>query len=354
MSENRKIVLAEDLRRFVGDIFIARGMAPGDARWIAELIVFAELRGVDSHGVTRLPGYLGFIDGGYLDPTARPEVRPIIGASLTVDGHKAAGPVTMMTAMEEAASLARQNGISLALVHHTTHTGAVGYYAEWAAKRGFASIIVIGGMPNMAYHGARVASLATGPLTIGVPGGADGPIVLDMATSVAAWGRLRQAKMAGLPIPDGWALSAAGEPTTDPKLAMTPLPIAGPKGSGMALMFEYLASVLAGAPILAEMMGPRGARGHTQNAMIILIDIAAFRPLDEFAADVRTIAELLKNLPKVDGVSEILLPGERGGREAARRESAGIPLGAMAWSEMESAARPLGVAMPKFESSPAV
>ncbi len=348
MSQHRKIVAAEDLRRFVGEIFAARGMAPADARWIAELIVFAELRGVDSHGVTRLPGYLAFIDKGFLDPKARPDVRPVIGASLVVDGHKAAGPVTMMVALDEAANAARRNGISLALVHHTTHTGAVGYYAEWAGKRGFASIIVIGGVPNMAYHGARVASVATGPLTIGVPGGAEGPIVLDMATSVAAWGKLRQAKLAGLPIPDGWALSEAGEPTTDPVLAMTPLPVGGPKGAGMALMFEYLASVMAGAPILSAMVGASGRGGHTQNAMVILIDVAAFRPLEEFAADVRAYAAILKDLPTTEGVDEILLPGERGGREARQRREKGIPLGPSAWKDIETAAVPLGVALPKF------
>ena len=352
MSEQRKWVAADDLRRFVGDIFTARGMSPADARWIAELIAFSELRGIDSHGVTRLAGYLGFIDNGLLDPRAQPQIKPVVGACLNVDGNKAAGPVVMMGALEEAADKARQNGISLALVHHTTHTGAVGYYAEWAAKRGFASIIAIGGMPNMAYHGARVPSVATGPLTIGVPGGPDGPVVLDMATSVAAWGKLRQAKMASLPIPEGWALSAAGEPTTDPKLAQTPLPVGGPKGAGMALMFEYLASVLAAAPILAATVGPDGRTGgHTQNAMIILIDVAAFRPLDEFAADVKAYAAILKDLPKVPGADEILLPGERGGRMAAKRRRDGIPFGPRAWMEMEQAAKPLGVLLPPFKQS---
>ena len=347
MSQARRIISVAALHDFVGQLFKARGMAAKAADQIADLILYAELSSIASHGVTRLPGYLGFIDRGDMDPKASPQITPVLGSCLKVDGHKAAGPVTMMAALEALEPIVRTQGIGLALVSNTTHTGAVGYYAHWAAQRGLASLIMIGGVPNMAYHGARIASLATGPLTIGVPGGPQGPIVLDMATSVAAWGRLRQAKLAGLPIPAGWALDDEGHPTQDPTRAITPLPIAGPKGSGLSFMFECLASLLAGAPILNRILGPEHLRQHTQNASVILMDVAAFRPLDEFARDVHEFAKLITTLPPIDGAEPIRLPGERSQIERARHSTEGLSLSPSAWADLTQAAQAVGLPLPQ-------
>ena len=349
MAQNRRTITSAALHAFVVELFKARDMAEGPAGKIADLIVYAELSGIASHGVTRLPGYLGFIDRGFMDPKGEPQITPVLGSCLKVDGHKAAGPVTMMAALDALEPLARQQGIALALVNHTTHTGAVGYYAQWAAERGLASIIMIGGVPNMAYHGARIASLATGPLTIGVPGGPHGPIVLDMATSVAAWGRLRQAKLAGLPIPAGWALDDQGRPTQDPAQASIPLPIAGPKGAGLGFMFECLASLLSGAPILTRILGAEKLRTHTQNANVILIDVAAFCTLDEFARNMQEFAQIIKDLPLVDGADPIRLPGERSHFERENRGRAGIALSPSAWADMTQAAKAVNVPLPQTD-----
>ena len=151
-----------------------------------------------------------------------------------------------------------------------------------------------------------------------------GPLLLDMATSVAAIGRIMEAGKAGRSIPEGWALTVDGTPTTDPAEAATALPLGGPKGSGLSLMIECLSSLMAGAPILAPRLGRTGEGRHLQNATVVLMDIAAFRPLDEYQRDVDELADRLKALPPAEGVDAILLPGERGARTEALRD-AGIP-----------------------------
>jgi ureidoglycolate dehydrogenase (NAD+) len=230
-------------------------------------------------------------------------------------------------------------------VRETTHTGAIGRYAEWAAERGFVAIIAASGQPLMAYHGARVRSLSTSPLAIAVPGGG-GPIILDMATSIAALGRISQARQRGEALPEGWALAEDGKPTTDPAKASIPLPVGGPKGSGLSLMFELLAGVLSGTPVLARALGPEQRRRHIQNAMAIVIDVAVFRILADFCADADALAEVIRGLPRREGFDEILLPGDRSRRTEQVRRKEGIPVSPQTWDALERIAVAAGIALP--------
>ncbi|MBO0757406.1 MAG: Ldh family oxidoreductase, partial [Bradyrhizobiaceae bacterium] len=231
-------VAPDKLSEFVAAIFRAHGMSAGDAATVAEVLVWANLRGVESHGVMRIPSYLHFIRTGDLDPCARPTLRVLTSASFILDCAHSAGPVAMMSASATALKMAATSGICMGLVSATAHTGAIGRYAEWLAERDFAAIVFVGGAPLMAYHGARTASVSTAPLAIAVPNSDGKPLLLDMASSVVASGRIRELAAMGKGIPEGWALDHDGNPTTDAAKAATVLPLGGPKGSSLSLLFE--------------------------------------------------------------------------------------------------------------------
>jgi ureidoglycolate dehydrogenase (NAD+) len=321
-------------------------MSDGDAATVADVLVWADARGVESHGVSRIPRYLEFIGRGDLDPGARPVLDRRTAASFVLRAARAAGPVAMKEAMAHAMETARGSGVALGVVGETTHTGAIGYYAQRAAEGGFAAIVAAAGPPMMAYFGARVPGVSTSPLAIAVPSRRHGPLLLDMATSVAALGRIKEAAKAGRPLPEGWALAADGAPTTNAADAATALPLGGPKGSGLSLMIECLTGLMAGAPILAPRLLRQSDGRHLQNAIIIVMDIAAFRPLDEFHKDVDELADAIKALPRQEGVNDILLPGERGGRMAALTRSSGIRVSHATWRSLCRVAETLRLVPP--------
>lgn len=342
MASTDILVSHQNLERFVTDVFRTKGMRDDDAAVAADVLVWAELRGIPSHGVARLPRYMGAIERGRFDLTACPEIKKLAASAFLLNCAYASGAVTMMRATAEAVKIAESNGIAVGLVRQTTHTGAIGRYAEWAAERGCASIIISVGIPAMAYTGARVPSVATAPIAIGVPGDTRGPIVLDMATATVAMGRIRQALTEGKSIPEGWALDSDGKPTVDPAKAETVLPLGGPKGAGLALMFEFLTAALGADLTLSP-------KRREQNAMVIAINVTTFRPLADFTADVGGLADLIKGLPRLDGVDEILLPGERSKRTVSQRRAAGIPIAAKTWKQLGTLADALGLTLPKIQ-----
>jgi LDH2 family malate/lactate/ureidoglycolate dehydrogenase len=305
------------------------------------------LRGLDTHGVSRIPMYLRLLANSDMNP--RPEIATVrdTGASVLIEGDRGAGPVVMMQALAAAAAKARGAGIGMALARRTTHTAALGYYTQAAARDGLACIAMAVSSPNMAYHGARAAGVSTSPVSIAVPGEADGPIVFDMSTGVISLGRLMQAAREGLTIPPGSAIDRSGDPTTDGARAHVPLPMAGPKGSGIALMLEFLLSLAASNPLLAESLeGTAEGRRHRQNGMVIAIDLAQFCDPVSYSAQARRLAAAIRALPADREAGGVRLPGERGDALQARRIREGIPLPAGVWSALEQAATPVGVSMP--------
>ncbi len=345
-AANRIIVAAGDLQRFIADIFRARGLRPEDATCVAEVLVWANLRGIESHGISRVPRYLQFIDQGDLDPAATPQVHRLGDALFHLDAAHAAGAVAMRQAVATALELVPRAGVCVGVVSHTTHAGAIGLYALRIAEQGHAAIVIAAGMPNMAYHGTRTASLSTSPIAIAVPGRQYGPLVLDMATAVAAAGRINQAKLAGQQLPEGWALARDGTPTTDPAQADIAMPLGGAKGSGLSFMFECLTGIVPAAPILMRAIGAPGPRRNAQNAMLIALDVAKFRPVEEFCRDVDALATLMKSQARRPGVDEILLPGERGRRTAETRARTGVPISARIWQQIADVAARLNLTLP--------
>jgi LDH2 family malate/lactate/ureidoglycolate dehydrogenase len=338
------LVSADDLRALVRGIFAAAGSSEADAATVADALVWANLRGVDSHGVSRVPRYLELFDKGESVAAATPTVRRPRSAIAIVDAQAAPGPVALTVAADEAVRGAREAGVGWATVRGTVHAGAVGYYTSQVAAAGMAAVGVVAGMPNMGYAGARGAAVATSPLSVAIPAARHEVVLLDMATAVMALGRIAQLKAAGKELPAGVATTRAGEPTTDPALAAVPVPVGGAKGAGMSLVFELLASGLAASPIVpAYHSGSADGRRHRQNAFILAVDVSAFLPLAEFTAGVDDTVDAIKALPPADEAQEILVPGERGRRSAAERGADGIPLGAKTWRELSEIAASLDV-----------
>jgi ureidoglycolate dehydrogenase (NAD+) len=345
LSAGKKIVGHEELHRLVRDLLASYGARASDADCVADGLLWANLRGVDGHGISRLPRYLQWIEKGDIDVKAEPRLVHDQPATFVLDGGRGFGPAACMQAAALAIERAAKLGVAFGLVRDTTHTGAVGRYAQWIATRDCAALVIGGGMGPMAYHGARVVSIGTNPIAIAVPSG-DGPIMLDMATSTISNGKILQARATGEPLPPGTVLTADGEPTTDPRKAEILLPLGGAKGSGLSLMFEMLASVLAAAPIYARILGPPRLARNVANLAILAVDIASFRPLADFTRDAHELAALLKAQPRQAGFDEITLPGERSARTEAARRKSGIPIPAKLWEELKRIAKAHAVRMP--------
>ena len=339
------LTTAAALRRFTRDVFVAAGLSDAHATTVADVLVWADLRGVDSHGATRIPMYVRLLDAGDLNPTPTITIRTDTPAAVVFEMDRAAGPVAMTTAAAAAIRKAREAGIGCALARGTTHTAALGYYTSAAAREGMAAIAFAASVPMMAYHGARVAGVSTSPISIAVPGGDRGPLVLDMATSVISAGGLAQARKAGRPLPPGLALDDHGVPTTDPAAATIPRPLGGHKGSGLSLMIECLTSLVASNPIIADALKTEGGR-HKQNGLVLAIDVARFADPTVFRTEVERLIAAVKALPREPGVAEILVPGERGDRTFERRSGDGIPISRATLDELARVAARFGVTMP--------
>ena len=339
------LTTADALRQFTRDVFVAAGLSEAHATTIADVLVWADLRGVESHGVARIPMYVRLLDAGDLNPAPTITIKTETAAAVLFDMDRAAGPIAMTTAAAAAIRKARGVGIGFALARGTTHTAALGYYTSAAARDGMAMIAFAGSIPLMTYHGARVAGVSTSPISIAVPGGDRGPLVLDMATSVISAGGLTQARKAGRPLAPGLALDSHGEPTTDPAAATTPRPLGGHKGSGLSLLIECLTSLVASNPIIADALKPGGGP-HKQNGLVLAIHVGRFTDPAVFRAEVERLIAAVKALPREADVAEILVPGERGDRTFARRSREGIPIARATLDDLARVAQRFGVPMP--------
>ncbi len=337
-------IAAQALEAYAGALLQAGGFAPSHAAETAEMLVWANLRGIESHGVLRIPRYVEMVGLGLINPQA--VVRQVAGrgAVCVLDADRAPGAVAMNAAGAKALGLARDHGVGWCVVRRMTHAGAVGIYAERIATAGLVAMVMTASKPLMIYHGARNEGVSTNPLAIAVPT-ADpaGPMIFDMSTAAVAAGKITAAKDAGRPIPLGWAVDAEGRETTDPAAVKAVLPMAGPKGTGLSLMIEVLASVLVGNPLLTVALRDGSEPGG--NGIVVALDPSAFGAADAFPAGVSDLAAAIKALePAAGGV--VRLPGERGDGERRRRLVEGIPLAAGTAARLAALAVSLGVEVP--------
>ncbi|WP_171112856.1 MULTISPECIES: Ldh family oxidoreductase [unclassified Streptomyces] len=343
----RVLVPAEDLRTFAAALLEKGGLGSEHARTTADVFVWAALRGVDSHGIARVPAYLELLAKGVANARADIRIESTTPAAAVLDADRAPGPVALTAAAEEVVRRAKTTGIASVGVRRTVHTGAIGYYVSKIAEEGLIGIGFVAGMPNMGYTGVKGAAVATSPLAVAVPAEDHAPLLLDMATATIALGKIRQAKASGTPLPEGAAATEDGTPTTDPEKAVMPLPLGGAKGSGMSLAFELLTSVLVGAPILSAFHSddPQGRR-HRQNALLIAVDPAAYGDPDVFTAAVDATLSTLKELPVADGAAGVFYPGERSAALAEGRVGKGVPVAPKVWRELTDAASKWGITEP--------
>jgi ureidoglycolate dehydrogenase (NAD+) len=347
MSEHPILIGKADLTAFAVGIFTAAGVEPAIAEPWAASLVWANLRGVDSHGVIRIPRYVELIASGGINPRPELKVEASDGALALIECDRAPGPFAMTRAMDEAMARARTMHIGWCSARNITHAGAIGYFALQAAEAGMIGLAMTASGPMMAYHGSRRAAVSTNPIAIAIPTDRRRPYVLDMSTAVVPNGKIMDARDRGVAVPPGWGLDAEGHDTTDPGKIATLLPFAGPKGSGLSFMIECLCSIAAGNPRIAPALaGEGGGGGPRLNGVAIAIDVGALGELDRFRMEADRLGDAIVGLPPAEGVDRILLPGERGDSVLAVREAEGIPIPAGTWKRLTATAGTLGVASP--------
>ncbi|MBL4811486.1 MAG: Ldh family oxidoreductase [Rhodobacteraceae bacterium] len=344
MAPTKKRVDSGELKTFVIDLLSAYDVNIDHAKTMADVFCWANLRGVDSHGVARVARYIELFDKGDANRTPVIVDHALRPALNMIDADFAPGAVAMTRGVDLVVDLAKTQGVGWVQVKNTVHAGAMGYYVERLANAGMVGIVMLAGMPNMAYPGARPAAVATSPFAVGVPAKDSAPFLLDMATATIALGKIKQYKIRGEALPDNAAVTADGVPTTDASLAKMPLPLGGMKGAGMSLAFELLTSVLSGVPVVSPIHAKAdGAKRHRQNAVIIAVDPAAFGDTEAFQMAVTETLNSIRGLTPVSPDETIGVPGDRGGAIAKTRANTGIPLPEATLNELASLAEAKGM-----------
>jgi len=296
-------------------IEILKGFKAPDeqAALVAESLVRADMRGIDTHGVHFLTLLASRVDAGMIQIPTHLKVVKDEDATGLIDGGDGLGQVAAYRAMEMSLQKARKFGIGVVDVRKTNNVGILAFYTIHAAEEGMIGIIMSNAAPAMPAWGGMQPFFGTNPLSIAVPGGSEAPVVLDMSSSMVARGKIRRAERMKEAIPLGWALDETGAPTTDPAAAMkgTLLPMGGPKGYGLALMVDILTGLLSGSQYGPEVktfhqpLGPTGVGVCT-----MAIDIERFMSLQQFNSLMKGYLASIKESKKANGVSRIYLPGE--------------------------------------------
>ena len=341
-------VRAEEARRFVIDLMAAHGLAAEDAGIVAACLVRADLRGVDTHGLSRLPGYLERLRRGLVNPRPALAPRMVATAAAHLDGDDGFGFVVATRAMATAMEIADACGIGLVSVKRSTHFGMAACYLLQAVEAGYIALVFTNASPAMPPWGGREALLGTSPFAAGAPGGERGPFILDMAPSVAARGKIRKALKLGQTIPGDWALDGEGRTTTDPARALegVVLPMGGPKGSGLSMLMDILGGVISGAAFAGDVGDQYKHFDRPQDVghFFLAMKPDLFMPLEQYRARMDMLAERVRSAPRAEGVDEILMPGEPEARQEARRLRTGIPYPANDVEALLAEARKVGVA----------
>lgn len=331
------------LRGWVSAVFRKLEVKREAADAAADILVSADLRGVESHGVARLGGYYtGRIRKGLIDPHAEPEVIHETPSTALVDGHNGLGHPTGKMAMEMAISKAERIGHGSVAVRNSNHYGIAGYYAMMALEHDMIGISYTNASPLVVPTNGRAPAVGTNPIAVAVPAGEELPWVLDMATSVVPRGKIEVYARKGQPLPVGWAVDETGHPTTNARAVLDALnrrvggimPLGGPaefggyKGYNLAAMVDLFSGVLSGSKwgvgVDEKVGGQATPSGVAHYFSATRID--GFRPAREFKQDMDNFIRMLKDTPKAEGESRIWVAGEKEWEMQARNERDGVPL----------------------------
>jgi LDH2 family malate/lactate/ureidoglycolate dehydrogenase len=307
-------VQAERLKEIAVHILKGLHAADEEAAVMAEALIKAELRGIDTHGVHLLTLLSERVEAGMLQIPTNLTVLKESGATALLDGGNGLGPAAVHRAMVMSVGKAREFGVGCCLVRNTNNIGILSFYTLLAAQEKMVGIVMSNAAAAMSPWGGAEAFFGTNPLSISVPGEAGAPpVVLDMSSTVVARGKIRRADRLKESIPVGWAFDETGTPTTDPAEALkgTLMPIGGPKGYGLALMIDVLAGMLSGSQYGPEIRTFHQLEGPTGVGVFTLaVEIERFMPLGQFMALFRTYLASIKASRKAKGTSRIYLPGE--------------------------------------------
>jgi LDH2 family malate/lactate/ureidoglycolate dehydrogenase len=339
-------VAADRLRAFCEGALRAAGLRADDARTASDVLVLTDLRGVHSHGVTLLPTYVRRLRHGLTNPTPTITTAGGRGAVAAVDGDHGMGHVVAHHAMTMAIERARAHGIGLVTVRRSTHYGMAGYYAMMALPHGMIGYTTSNASADMVPWQGAEPVLSNTPVAYAVPARRHPPLVLDMACSVVARGKIRMAEMYGQRVPPGWVLGDVADPAAAYRAPL--MPFGGAKGSGLSVINEVLSAVLPAAklsieitrsgPVAGEPRDPRGV-GH----IFVAVDIASLRPMDEFLDGVDAVIDTIKAARPAPGHAEVLVPGEIEQRTHDAAVRGGIPLHDGVIAQLRSLGDELGV-----------
>ncbi len=337
---------SQSLVDFGTAVYASVGMPEPAARLIADTLVQADLWGHQSHGVLRLGWYLDRVRNGVIKPVTTPEFVVDAGSIAVIDGHDGVGQVLTMLATHEAIKRAKAHGIAAVGVRNSNHFGTCMYYTLTGAREGCAMQLTTNGGPAMAPWGGRKKIIGTNPWSVAVPPGRHAPLVMDMANTDVARGKIYVARQNHEPIPLGWAIDAAGEPTTDPQAAIDGiiLPMAEHKGYVIATIVDILSGVLTGSGFLSQVHSPyKTAEKSNSGHLIIAMDIGKFQPLAEFNARMEEYIAELKSVPLAKGFDEVHYPGEIEAGNDARNRREGLLLPDDTLADLKRIARETGL-----------
>lgn len=323
-----KTVAADELKELVSAIFESRGLSARDAGIMADSMVHANLRGIDSHGVMRAPHYIQRVEAGSINPKPNPITTRTGPATATIDGDHGFGQVTNWDGMKLAIDIARESGVGFVGVNHSNHCGALSFFTHRALDAGMIGIAFTQTDKGVVPFGGRVPFCGTNPLCFAIPSESGPPIVLDMATSTVAGGHIYKARMENKPIPPTWALDADGKPTTDPHKAAFWTPAAGAKGYGLGVVIDVLTGLLSGGtfgPHIPIMYGDYDKRRNLCH-LLAAIDPSRFAGSGAFLMNVATMVADIHQAPAAEGCDRVMAPGEPEYLRAIERSKNGIPV----------------------------
>lgn len=340
------------MQDFAGAIFRAAGCDAGEAEIIAAHLVEASLTGHDSHGVIRISKYVDWVKAGQVLPNQHASIAQDRGALVVIDGNFGFGQVIGREAMELAAERAKRHGMASIAIRNSGHLGRIGAWPELLAQRGLASVHFVntsGFGILVAPHGGSDRRLSANPIAAGVPVAGGHPIILDIATSVIAEGKIQLARNKGEKLPAGMVLDRNGRPTDDPEAfyADPPgaiLPFGGHKGSGLSLICEVLAGSLSGGHA-SNPKSPTAGR-LVNNMLSLVFDPAGFGDPAAFADDVTGLIGWTKSSPPLVKDGKVLLPGDIERLTLRERDICGLPIDDETWRTIAATAASLGVAIP--------
>ena len=337
-------VSAAKLTGFAAACLEKLGLVAADARLVAETLVESNLRGVDSHGVVRLPHYAKRLRNGTLNPRPRISVQRTGASTAVAEGDRGMGQLVAVRAMQEAISLARESGAGAVGARNSSHCGACAYFVEMAAREGMAGIALTHTDSIMVPPGMKRIFLGSNPIAFGAPTAGGPPLVIDMSTTHAAWGKVIVAREEGKPIPPDWGVDAQGRPTTDPHQVVGLAPSGAHKGYALALMVEVLCAQLMGLPfgrhvtkMYGELDKPRNL-GH----FMLALDVRRFVDPALFGSKVSELLQEARAEEPSDPARPPLAPGDPERLTAERRRREGIPLGAAVLAELYALGAELG------------